>query len=477
LGAEPTLLLVGNISKGVGVRLFRRKKTPTQSHESDVSVPQTTLESGEDTLLSDEHTQFVELPIDDAVLDHGATPKHDNEHGQAAVPADGLQDEVLADPTTPSALATSAGVSPDRDQALGSKTLSTSDSANTPAPTESAPTPVPMPSGLAQNKDDAQETTAAEPARAGLFGRLRNALRHTGSGLVGGVADLFSAGKVVDRDLLDELETLLLSADVGIDATDRILAGISSKLKRRQLDNAQVVLAALKQEMLEILAPVSTPLVIPAGLERPFVILMVGVNGAGKTTTIGKLTRRYKAAGRRVMLAAGDTFRAAAVEQLQTWGERHDVPVIAQHAGADSASVAFDALQSATARGFEILIADTAGRLHTQAGLMDELKKVRRVISKQDPDAPHEVLLVLDAGTGQNAVVQAEQFGEVVGVTGIVLTKLDGTAKGGVIFSIAQRLGIPIRFIGVGESAEDLREFVAEDFVDALLSQSTSKDA
>ncbi|MGK0169047.1 MAG: fused signal recognition particle receptor, partial [Gammaproteobacteria bacterium] len=423
-----------------------------------------------------EHAQFVELHIDDAVLDQGATPKHDDGHGQAAIQAGGLQDEAFADPTTPSDPVASAEVAPERDQAFDGETLSASDSTNTSASAESAPTPVPMPSGSAQDKDDAQQTTPAEPARAGRLGRLRNALRRTGSGLVGGVADLFSGGKVLDRDLLDELETLLLSADVGIDATDRILAGISSKIKRRQLDNAQAVLAALKQEMLEILAPVSIPLVIPVGLERPFVILMVGVNGAGKTTTIGKLTYRFKAADRRVMLAAGDTFRAAAVEQLQTWGERHDVPVIAQHAGADSASVAFDALQSATARGFDVLIADTAGRLHTQAGLMDELKKVRRVISKQDPDAPHEVLLVIDAGTGQNAVVQAEQFGDVVGVTGIVLTKLDGTAKGGVIFSIAQRLGIPIRFIGVGESAEDLREFVSEDFVDALLSQSTSKD-
>ena len=308
----------------------------------------------------------------------------------------------------------------------------------------------------------------------GRFKRLRAALRRTGSGLVGGISALFSSGQIVDANIIDELETLLLSADVGIEATDRILSDISARLKRRQLRDANAVIGALKESMVQILAPVEVPLEVPRGRDKPFVILMVGINGAGKTTTIGKLTQRFQDQGLSVLLAAGDTFRAAAVEQLQVWGERHGVTVVAQRAGADSASVAYDALESATARGLEMLIVDTAGRLHTQAGLMSELSKVHRVIGKRDQTAPHEVLLVLDAGTGQNALVQASQFKDAVHVSGIVLTKLDGTAKGGVIFSIAERLGVPIRFIGVGEAAQDLREFRAQEFVDALFATDTA---
>lgn len=301
-----------------------------------------------------------------------------------------------------------------------------------------------------------------------MFGRLARALKRTRSGLVDGLADLVGRRKVVDQELVDELEERLLLADVGVEATARIIDNIGSRIERRQLSEPEAVFTALRENMMEILEPVNRPLSIPGDREGPFVILMVGINGAGKTTTIGKLARRLGEQGLSVMLAAGDTFRAAAVEQLQTWGERNGVPVIAQHTGADSASVVFDAVQAGKARGVDVVIADTAGRLHTQSNLMEELKKVRRVVGKLDPSAPHEVMLVLDAGTGQNALAQARQFHEAVQITGVTMTKLDGTAKGGVIFAMAERLGLPIRFIGVGETAEDLREFRADEFVDAL---------
>ncbi|MEM7255529.1 MAG: signal recognition particle-docking protein FtsY [Pseudomonadota bacterium] len=319
-----------------------------------------------------------------------------------------------------------------------------------------------------ESPDNAQ--ASAEPRR-GLFGRLKDALTKTRSGFVEGVVGLFAGRKTIDASIVEEIETLLLSADVGVSATDRIVDDLTARLKRNQLGDGDAVLAALRENMLDILSPVNAPFTLPATTGKPFVILTVGVNGAGKTTTIGKLAKRLTADGKSVMLAAGDTFRAAAIDQLNVWGERNNVPVIAQHPGADSASVVFDALQAATARGVDVLIADTAGRLHTQAGLMEELKKVRRVLGKIDDSAPHETLLVLDAGTGQNALNQAEQFAAAVDVSGIALTKLDGTAKGGVILSIADRLELPIRFIGVGEAVEDLRDFDAAEFVDALLSQ------
>ncbi len=313
-----------------------------------------------------------------------------------------------------------------------------------------------------------KKTADAQPAteRKGLLARLRAGLSRTRSGLTGGLAGLFRGRKVLDDDLMEELETRLLTADVGVETTRRIIDDLTTRISRKELADPEALYQALKQEMLAILEPVSRPLEI--GEQRPFVILMVGVNGAGKTTTIGKLAKKLQNGGLSVMLAAGDTFRAAAVEQLQTWGERNGVPVIAQHAGADSASVIYDALQAARARGIDVLIADTAGRLHTQSNLMEELKKVKRVMGKLDPDAPHEVMLVLDAGTGQNALRQAREFHEAVGVTGITLTKLDGTAKGGVIFAIAGELGIPIRFIGIGEGIDDLRPFDAAEFVEAL---------
>jgi len=309
-----------------------------------------------------------------------------------------------------------------------------------------------------------------EPEHAkGLFGRLRQGLSRTRAGLTERLARLFLGGRAIDDELLEELETLLLSADVGVEATTSIIRDLSARAQRRQLGDAQALYEALRHDMLGLLEPVAQPLSIPVNASRPFVVLMVGVNGSGKTTTIGKLARRFQGHGRSVMLAAGDTFRAAAVEQLQAWGARNGVPVVAQHTGADAASVVYDALQAGKARGTDVLIADTAGRLHTQANLMEELRKVRRVLNKLDPQAPHEVMLVLDAGTGQNALAQARQFHEAVHVTGIAFMKLDGTAKGGIIFALAKQQGLAIRFVGVGEGIEDLREFNAQEFVGALL--------
>lgn len=305
-----------------------------------------------------------------------------------------------------------------------------------------------------------------EKARPGFFSRLRRGLGRTSDNLVAGLGNLFLGRKEIDAELLEELESRLLLADVGVDATVHIIEQLTQRVSRKELTEPAALRDALREELLAILEPCERPLAVTGA--APFVILMVGVNGVGKTTTIGKLARRFQDEGRSVMLAAGDTFRAAAVEQLQVWGERHDVPVIAQHTGADSASVLYDAFAAARAREVDVLIADTAGRLHNKDHLMDELRKVVRVLRKLDPAAPHEVMLVLDAGTGQNALAQADTFTEAVGVTGITLTKLDGTAKGGIIFAIARKLGLPIRFIGVGETAEDLRPFAAGEFIDAL---------
>jgi len=312
------------------------------------------------------------------------------------------------------------------------------------------------------------EQTEPEPQKSGLFGRLKERLTRTSSKLTEGFASIILGKKVIDDDLLEELETQLLTSDLGVDATSTIISDLTQRVARKQLGDAEALFSALRDDMVQILEPSSQPLDIPEK-EGPYVILMVGINGVGKTTTIGKLAKQFQNQGKSVMLAAGDTFRAAAVEQLQVWGERNDIPVIAQHSGADSASVIYDALQAAKARNIDILIADTAGRLHTQTNLMEELKKVTRVMGKLDNSAPHEVMLVLDAGTGQNALSQATQFNQAIGVTGITLTKLDGTAKGGIIFAIAKKTGLPIRYIGVGESIDDLRPFKADEFVDALL--------
>jgi fused signal recognition particle receptor len=317
---------------------------------------------------------------------------------------------------------------------------------------------------LAQATAPACETA---PSQRGLFARLREGLTRTRGQLGAGLSGLLGAGRRVDEALFEELETLLLTADLGVEATSRVISTLRAAARRNGLTTQEALVAALKAELREILRPCTGPVREPAE-GRPQVILMVGVNGAGKTTTIGKLARRLQDEGNSVMLAAGDTFRAAAVEQLQTWGERNAVPVISQQSGADSASVIFDALQAATARRTDVLIADTAGRLHTKTNLMDELSKIARVLKKLDPEAPHEVMLVVDATTGQNAINQAVQFHQTVGLTGITLTKLDGTAKGGILFAIAERLKLPIRFIGVGEAIEDLRPFDADEFVDAL---------
>ena len=320
----------------------------------------------------------------------------------------------------------------------------------------------------------AAETTEAEPALAqpqtkpknesgGYFARIRQGLAKTRRGF----ADLFLGKKTLDQDLIDDLETQLLTADVGIEVTRNIIDSVTAQIDRKELKDVEAVKAAVRDHMQQLLAPYAQPL--DTSRTKPFVILMTGINGAGKTTTIGKLARYFQQEGKKVMLAAGDTFRAAAVEQLQTWGARHNAPVIAQGTGADAASVAYDALQSATARGIDVLIIDTAGRLHTQDHLMEELKKIKRVIAKLDPAAPHETMLIIDAGNGQNALRQAEQFHKAMQLDSITVTKLDGTAKGGILFAISEKLGIPIRYIGVGEQPEDLRPFNAQEFVQALL--------
>lgn len=297
--------------------------------------------------------------------------------------------------------------------------------------------------------------------------RFKQGLNKTRNQLGDGIGRLLLGKKEIDAAILDELETILLSADVGIDTSDLIIKQLKEGLARKQLNDGEAVFAALKTQLLSILTVANES--SPTPFEHsPHVILMVGVNGAGKTTTIGKLAKQYQKEGKKVMLAAGDTFRAAAVEQLQAWGDHNQIPVIAQHTGADSASVIFDALQAAKARGVDILIADTAGRLHTQKNLMEELKKVKRVMQKIDSEAPHETLLVLDASIGQNALNQARQFNEAVGVTGITMTKLDGTAKGGILFAIASELEIPFRYIGIGEGIDDLRPFDATQFVNVI---------
>ncbi|MBL0165314.1 MAG: signal recognition particle-docking protein FtsY [Xanthomonadales bacterium] len=307
---------------------------------------------------------------------------------------------------------------------------------------------------------------AGRPARRSWRERL------SGSGFAKGLGGLFARNPKLDDDLLDELETCLITADVGVGASTEIVDALRKRVARREFADADALLAALRGRLVELLKPVENPLDVSG--HKPFVVLMVGVNGAGKTTTIGKLARRFLVDKRSLMLAAGDTFRAAAVEQLQTWGQRNGVPVIAQASGADSASVIFDALQAARSRGVEVLIADTAGRLHTQSGLMDELSKVRRVLAKIDPAAPHEVLMVIDATTGQNAINQVKHFRQAIGVSGLVVTKLDGTAKGGVVFALAREFGLPIRYVGLGEGVEDLRVFDAQAFVDGLLPASLS---
>ncbi len=308
--------------------------------------------------------------------------------------------------------------------------------------------------------------------REGFFKRLRAKLNRGDSWLTYDLTKLAPGGKI-DEGVLEELETLLVMADVGVETTERIINDLERRLARKELKDVDALMQGLREALLGILEPVQIPLTVDTA-HAPWVILMVGVNGAGKTTTIGKLARRFQEQGLSVMLAAGDTFRAAAVEQLEAWGERHGVPVVAQQAGADPAAVIYDAYEAARARDIDVLLADTAGRLQNQQGLMEELAKIKRVVSRQDGNAPHEIMLVLDASQGQNALVQAEKFHEALELTGITVTKLDGTAKGGILLAIAGRLGLPVRFIGIGESPEDMQPFVAQEFVDALLSNPDS---
>lgn len=309
----------------------------------------------------------------------------------------------------------------------------------------------------------------------GFFSRLKNGLSRTRQSFTHGLSSIFLGKKTIDAELLNEIEELLLTADVGLAPTDKIIKQLTDKLKRNELKDASILENTLKESLTEMLLPVQVPLSADFALDDPnkypYVILMIGINGSGKTTTIGKIAKLLIDSGKTVLLAAGDTFRAAAIEQLSVWGSRNNVPVIAQQSGSDSASVIFDAFQAAKARRIEVLIADTAGRLHTQDNLMEELKKVTRVLKKIDPTAPHEIMLVLDASIGQNALIQAQKFHEAVKVTGITITKLDGTAKGGIIFNIADTLKLPIRFIGVGESIQDLRPFQAHEFVEALFAE------
>ena len=339
-----------------------------------------------------------------------------------------------------------------------------------PAPAV-APAPQPEPAAVPPAPEPVASPEPEEPAQpeVSFFTRMKKGLSRTRSSFSRGMANLLIGKKEIDDELFEDIETQLLVSDVGMDATRRIMANLAERVSRKELFDSDALYTALQEELAAILGE-NDPFVVDES-KKPYVLLVVGVNGVGKTTTIGKLAKRLQQDGKTVMLAAGDTFRAAAVEQLQVWGGRNDIPVIAQHTGADSASVIYDALQAAQSRKVDVLIADTAGRLHNKSNLMEELKKVKRVLAKLDPEAPHEVMLVVDAGTGQNALNQAQLFDEAVGVTGVTLTKLDGTAKGGIVFSLAEKTGLPIKFIGVGESIDDLRPFDPQEFVQALFDE------
>jgi fused signal recognition particle receptor len=388
----------------------------------------------------------------------------------------------LAAEPLPDAIAAPTAIAPTADSADSAPQANSVVEA-APAPMQTAPfarsiepSAAELPTAAAAQPEAALETDtraesiAAETAGASTAARAPWRERISGSSLARSFAGLFARNPKLDDDLLDEIETCLLTADVGVTATEDLIGQLRRRMGKREFSDALALIRALRAELRALLEPVAQPLRIEGA--KPFVILTVGINGVGKTTSIGKLAHRYRGEGRQVLLAAGDTFRAAAVEQLRAWGDRIQVPVIHQGKDADSASVIFDALAAAKSRGFELLIADTAGRLHTQGGLMDELAKIRRVLGKLDPTAPHEVLMVIDGTTGQNAVSQVRQFRASAGVTGLIVTKLDGTAKGGVVFALAREFGLPIRFVGLGEKAEDLREFDPAAFVDALLPES-----
>ncbi|MEC5343416.1 signal recognition particle-docking protein FtsY [Brenneria populi] len=420
-----------------------------------------------------EKSEIPETPAAEPAADADTHPAAAQETPAAETPA-AETPEPVEQPRPEEAHAAATETEPQRESAPVEEEEKPGENSALPAAQETpaaedAPAVENEPEDASRAENDAPAAREQErPTREGFFTRLKRSLVKTRQNLGSGFIGLFR-GKKIDDDLFEELEEQLLIADVGVETTRKIIANLTEHANRKQLKDADTLFAKLKEEMAAILAKVDEPLNIEG--KTPYVILMVGVNGVGKTTTIGKMARQFQAQGKSVMLAAGDTFRAAAVEQLQVWGQRNHVAVVAQHTGADSASVIFDAIQAAKARGVDVLIADTAGRLQNKAHLMEELKKIVRVMKKLDADAPHEVMLTLDASTGQNAVSQAKLFNEAVGLTGISLTKLDGTAKGGVIFAIADQFSIPIRYIGVGEGIEDLRPFKADDFIEALFAR------
>ncbi|WP_028299566.1 signal recognition particle-docking protein FtsY [Oceanospirillum beijerinckii] len=431
--------------------LFKRKKKKAEQPEAQVTETQA-IEQAEETAVerSEQSPAPVSQDTDTQITPMAETVDNTTVETQAAeLTAPEVRDPVVETQVTPE------------------PTVIDEPKAESTQATQPEPTPAPVP--VAAPQPEVQE----KPKKKGFFSRIKAGLGRTRANLTEGLASLFLGKKQIDDDLLEEIETQLLVADIGVEATSDIIERLTERVQRKQLADAQALYEALKEELRAMLEPANKPLEIP-NQASPYVILMVGVNGVGKTTTIGKLAKKFQSEGKSVMLAAGDTFRAAAVEQLQVWGERNQVPVIAQHTGADSASVIFDAIQAAKARNADILIADTAGRLQNKSNLMEELKKVTRVMKKLDVEAPHEVMLVVDAGTGQNALSQASLFNEAVGLTGITLTKLDGTAKGGIVFALAKQMEIPIRFIGVGEQVDDLRPFDADQFTNALFDQSES---
>ncbi len=460
---------------------LRRKKKTDESQVEESQLDQSVEQPKSIPAAETDSASSQPQPVIDSSPAETEQPTTETAPAEQTEPA-ATVDSVTTDavPTQSAAAETSPAVAAADEQtpvaeAEAAKEQSvTETSAAVATTTEEKPEPAPEEEAITEPTAE----PAAKPAKkSGFFTRLKKGLSKTRHSFTESIASLVLGRKEIDEDLLDDLEMILLTADVGVDATDRIIRNLTDQVSRKELKDPEALLNSLKAQLQDILEPISKPLEVDSHLNSqngPYVILMVGINGVGKTTTIGKLAKKFQNEGKSVMLAAGDTFRAAAVEQLQTWGERNSVPVMAQKTGADSAAVIFDAIQSAKAKNIDVLIADTAGRLHTQSNLMEELKKVKRVMAKVDDSAPHEVMLVIDAGTGQNALNQADQFKSAVDVSGITLTKLDGTAKGGIVFALAEQLEIPVRFIGVGESIDDLRPFNAKEFTEALFDQNQS---
>ncbi len=421
----------------------RKKKSPENAQPADPQAPQQVEETNDVAEASEAANLVPEAPL----VQPDAPVSETEEILQKAA-------EPVPEPVTEAAPAKEEPSEPEIKADVAASQIAAADLAAEPEEIVDPDVMVPVPE-------------KAKDEKKGFFGRMAAGLSKTRSNLTDGLSTLLLGKKEIDDDMMEDLETQLIMADVGVEATTEIIDRLTKRVGRKELRDSDALYEALIEELQDMLAVSQKPLVIDSS-KKPYVILMVGINGVGKTTTIGKLAKQFQARGKSVMLAAGDTFRAAAVEQLQVWGERNNVPVVAQHTGADSASVLFDAVQAATSRGVDILISDTAGRLHNKDNLMQELEKVVRVMKKIDDTAPHEVMLVLDAGTGQNAINQTKTFLQSVGVTGLTLTKLDGTAKGGIIFALAKQFGLPVRYIGVGEKIEDLRPFNADDFTRAL---------